>query len=50
MAGSVFDGKHKMYFNEDEVPLVIRKDKWLWDKFDFDIQKFEVVTDEEDDV
>jgi hypothetical protein len=46
---SKFDGKHKMYFGETEIPLVIRQEEWLWDKFDFDIQKFEVVDDGEEE-
>lgn len=49
MGSNKFDGKHKMYFGSTEIPLVMRKEEWLWDRFDFDIQKFEKVIDEEEE-
>ena len=44
---NVFNGKTKMYFGAQEIPKMQIQDKYFWNKFDYDIQKFDVVEEED---
>lgn len=47
-ASNLFDGITKVYYNQTEVPLINIQDRWWWDKFNYDIRKFEIVEEEEE--
>jgi len=42
-----FDGKTKLYFGTQEIPKMQIQDKYFWNKYNFDINKFEIVEEEE---
>jgi len=43
---SEFDTTYKIYYGSQEIPKINLKDKYWWDKFNYDIQKFEIVEEE----
>lgn len=45
--GNIFDGITKIYYNQTEIPLINIQDRWWWDKFNYDIRKFEIVEEED---